>query len=133
MSDKKCQQPSAAANRKQHHHSSSSLGEPKGVQQNFSNQPPTGNPNDIEQLRQELDCEKKNRCGAYVSFDLTYYKWIVDHFYRSQIQCEYEDLKRQMAKFTAFVEESRSNPVSKYDTLIAKQDFFNDTLSKQVQ
>lgn len=65
MSDKKCQ-PSAGSHRKQHHHSSSTLGEPK-VALNFVNSSPVSgsSPNDIEQLRQELDCEKKNRCGQH--------------------------------------------------------------------
>lgn len=51
---------------------------------------------------------------------------------RNQIQGEYADLKRQMEEFTASVEEGKKNPVSKYDPLIAKQSYFNDTLSKQV-
>lgn len=48
------------------------------------------------------------------------------------MQCEYADLKRQMEEFTASVEEAQKNPVSKYDQLIAKQSYFNETLTKQV-
>lgn len=51
---------------------------------------------------------------------------------RTHIQCEYADLKRQIEEFTAAVEEARNNPTSKYDASISKQDYFNDTLAKQV-
>lgn len=48
------------------------------------------------------------------------------------MQHEYAELKMQMEEFSASVEEAKKNPVSKYDPLIAKQSYFNDTLTKQV-
>lgn len=139
MSAKNCQPNSGTHRNKQSHHSSSNLAcDPKQAQTSNSNicqqqSSSSGNPNDIEHLRQELDCEKKNRCGRIKLTNFirrTSFFWFC--IFRNHIQCEYEDLKRQMAEFTASVEEARCNPQSKYDALISKQDFFNDTLSKQV-
>lgn len=69
MSDKKCQ-PSAGSHRRQLHHSSSSLNETNKQQQIFPNNSKPSeenqNPNDIEHLRHELNCEKQNRCGRKI-------------------------------------------------------------------
>lgn len=95
-------------------------------------QPPSSGPNDIEHLKNELDREKKNRFVIRSPHSFVYK--LIDFIsrYRNQIQGEYADLKRQMEEFTVSVEEAKKNPVSKYDPLIAKQSYFNDTLSKQV-
>ena len=37
-----------------------------------------------------------------------------------------------MEEFAAAAEESRKNPISKYDESISKQNYFNETLTKQV-
>lgn len=95
-------------------------------------QPPSSGPNDIEHLKSELDREKKNRfvCQPHRFIFKADSTSVLR--YRNQIQGEYADLKRQMEEFTASVEEAKKNPVSKFDPLIAKQSYFNDTLSKQV-
>lgn len=91
--------------------------------------------NQIEALREELENESKNRYN--IRFKLFFFcklfkinQW--ENISRNNTLTKYTELKRKIDEFQQNCEGNTTNPKSKYDTFLIKQNCINENLQSQI-